>query len=875
MTATAVSWPQTMELSPLREQLEQLQQQQAGAFSSSTIEQLLQQRSALIDSLISYLWRQLKLPEQHLCVLAVGGYGRGTLHPGSDIDLLILHEKPLDQHTNQALIQFVQWLWDVRLDVGHSLRTIAESLAQAAEDISTATSLLEHRWLIGDKELAARFTMEVHHHLPWSSRNFYQAKLQEQQQRHQHYHGTAYNLEPNIKSSPGGLRDIQTISWIAKRHFQTQSDEALVDYGYVTAAELIELRNHQDFLWSVRFALHLEAGKKEDRLLFDYQPGVAARMGYGEAGKQAVEAMMKDYFNAVVAVSELNAMLLQFFEQAILLQPTAQSPLPSERHQSLELNADFKRIGHTIVARHDQVFSHPRQLLGFFLLIAEQGDISAVQAQTIRLLRNARRDLRRPLSDDASCRELFMAIMRHPNGCGDALSLMHKHKILAHYLPQWQQIVGQMQFDLFHAYTVDEHTYRVVRNLYRYSDPSYASEFPICADLVASFDKPELLYLAGIFHDIAKGRGGDHSELGAIDALHFAIAHDLEQPDAELISWLVKYHLVMSVTAQKRDIHDPEVVREFAQLMDSQQHLDYLYCLTVADIRATNSTLWNNWKATLLENLYLATSNFLQQSKPSAAVELRARINQNQHQALALLLSAGEAHEQIQQLWSRFTADYFLRHQAEQICWHTRAIAALRDDHELPLILIGDENNRGTTELFIYTQEQANLFAAVAAVLDSQGISIHDAQILATRDGYVMDTFVILNEHGQALSDTGACERLHQQLHDVLRKRQQVPHSQRRIPRQLRSFSVPTRVEFVAEKNQRRSAFELTTLDRPGLVARVARVLQDLDINILAAKITTVGEQAEDLFVVSTRQQQALNSDQREHLQQAIIAALD
>jgi len=381
--------------------------------------------------------------------------------------------------------------------------------------------------------------------------------------------------------------------------------------------------------------------------------------------------------------------------------------------------------------------------------------------------------------------------------------------------------------------------------------------------------------LAGIFHDIAKGRGGDHSELGAIDASNFARAHDLDAADTELVAWLVQHHLVMSVTAQKRDIHDPEVVREFATLMGTQQHLDYLYCLTVADIRATNSSLWNNWKATLLENLYHATSSFLQQSKPSAALELRARIAQNQQQALALLLSAGLAHEHIQQLWSRFTADYFLRHQAEQICWHTRAIAALRDDHELPLMLIGDENNRGTTELFIYTQEQANLFAAVAAVLDSQSISIHDAQILATRDGYVMDTFVILNEQGQPLTDSGAIERLQQQLHDVLRKRQPVPQTQRRLPRQLRSFTVPTRVEFVAEKNQRRSAFELTTLDRPGLVARVARVLQDLDINVLAAKITTVGEQAEDLFIVSTRQQQALDSEQRERLRAQIIAALD
>lgn len=875
MTSAAVVWPHPLDINQLRDTLEQAQQQQADAFSSAAIEQLLQQRSAVIDSLVSYLWQQFDLPQQQLCVLAIGGYGRGTLHPGSDIDLLILHQQPLDQASNQALVQFVQCLWDLRLDVGHSVRTIAECLQQAADDISTATSLLEHRWLIGDKELAARFTMEVHHHLPWSSRNFYQAKLREQQQRHQQYHSTSYNLEPNIKSSPGGLRDIQTISWIAKRHFQTQSDEALVEYGYVTAAELIELRSHQDFLWRVRFALHLEAGKKEDRLLFDYQPGVAARMGYGESGKRCVEAMMKDYFNAVVAVSELNAMLLQFFEQAILAPNLSQPAAGTDNRSSSELNADFKRVGHSIVARHDQVFSHPRQIMSFFLLIAEHGDIQAVQAQTIRLLRNARRSLRRPLSDDEQCRQLFMAIMRHPNGCGHALSLMHKHKILAHYLPQWQQIVGQMQFDLFHAYTVDEHSYRVVRNLYSYSDPHYASEFPLCADLVASFDKPELLYLAGIFHDIAKGRGGDHSDLGAIDARNFAVAHNLEQDDAELIAWLVQHHLMMSVTAQKRDIHDPEVVREFAALMGTQQHLDYLYCLTVADIRATNSSLWNNWKATLLENLYHATSSFLQQNKPSAALELRARIAQNQQQALALLLSAGLAHEHIQQLWSRFTADYFLRHQAEQICWHTRAIAALRDDHELPLILIGDENNRGTTELFIYTEEQANLFAAVAAVLDSQSISIHDAQILATRDGYVMDTFIILNEQGQPLTDSSACERLHQQLHDVLRKRQPVPHAQRRIPRQLRSFSVPTRVEFVAEKNQRRSAFELTTLDRPGLVARVAKVLQDLDINILAAKITTVGEQAEDLFIVSTRQQQALDSHQRELLRQQIIAALD
>ncbi|RUO58543.1 [protein-PII] uridylyltransferase [Pseudidiomarina insulisalsae] len=862
-----IQWPSPITVAAGRDCLERYQQWSAEAFVTADIESLLTDRSAFIDSLLSQLWQELGLPTTELALIAVGGYGRGTLHPHSDIDLLFLYQDKLSPAAEHSIAQFIQLLWDLRLDVGHSVRTIADCEREAKADASVATSLLEQRFISGNADLEQALRQFLHTEFPWSSDQFYQAKLNEQNERHQQYHSTAYNLEPNIKGSPGGLRDIQTIGWIAKRHFHTQSDESLVQYNFISAAELLELREYQEFLWRIRFALHLEADKKEDRLLFDYQPAVAARLGYRETGKAAVEAMMKDYFNAVVGVSELNDMLLQFFAQTILSD--------AKDLDSYVINDKFKVLGESIAAQNDQVFHEPTAILDFFLAIAEHPKIRYVRAHTIRLLRNARRDLNFPLSDIAACRERFMTLLRHPRGCGLAFELMHKHKILAHYLPQWAQIVGQMQFDLFHAYTVDEHTFRLVRNLYRYNSPVAEEEFPLCAKIVAAMDKPELLYLAGIFHDIAKGRGGDHSELGERDARNFGLQHGLTEADTDLIAWLVRRHLYMSVTAQKRDIHDPEVIEEFANKVETQQRLNYLYCLTVADIRATNSSLWNNWKATLLENLYLATHRYLQQQQPSPQREMRQRIHQHQSHAMALLLSAGYQAQEVQELWSRFTADYFIRHQPEQIAWHSQYIMNVTDEELLPLILVGDENRQGTTEIFIYHLEHEHLFAEVAAVLDHQNLSIHDAQILATRDGFVMDTFVVLQEDGEPLTDARRIESLKQELHDVLRGRRCAPNTQRRLPRRLRSFNVPTKVEFVPSRNARRTAFELTALDRPGLVAQVARVLQQLDLNILTAKITTVGEQAEDLFIVATEANTALDESQCNLLREQIIESLD
>ncbi|RAJ96532.1 [protein-PII] uridylyltransferase [Aliidiomarina maris] len=861
-----IRWPaQLNDVKAFRLALSQYSDWANEQFVSADIDTLVQHRSYFIDSLLSHLWQRFKLTNTNVCLLAVGGYGRGVLHPCSDVDVLFLHQGELSSADAEQIGQLVTLLWDLKLDTGHSVRSVAHCLQSAGDDITIATNLIENRWICGDEKLAAQLQQRIYQDFPWSSRAFYQAKVDEQQSRHSRFHGTSYNLEPNIKSSPGGLRDIQTIGWIAKQHFRTKSDESLVEYHYISADELLELRECTSFLWRVRYALHVEAGKGEDRLLFDYQPGVAMRLGYGREGKRSVEPLMKDYFKVVLRVSELNRMLLQFFAQAIL----------GERKSADTeiLDQDFMISGHQLWARHDNVFARPQALMRFFLLIAEREDIEGIHSHTLRLLRNARAQLTQPLSHCPTCRDYFKAIVRHPRGFGLAFTLMHKHGIMANYLPQWQHIVGQMQFDLFHAYTVDEHTYRLLNNIYRFTLTDKRDDFALCSELVQQMDKPELLFLAGIFHDIAKGRGGDHSELGELDARHFCQQHEYSEDDADLVAWLVRQHLLMSVTAQKRDIYDPEVIQQFAKEVGSLTRLQYLYCLTVADIRATNSNLWNNWKATLLEELYHACAHVLQQDGENS-MDVRARISQNKAGAMGLLLSAGYMANEVNQLWARFTADYFNRHTPEQIAWHSQAIVHLQE-HQLPLILIGDENNHGTTELFIYHHEESHLFANVAAVLDGECLSIHDAQILNTRDGYVMDTFILLQTDGKPLVDAQRIEEVKQHLYDVLRKRRHAPTNQRRLPRRLRNFKVPTKVTFLAQKNSRRTTFELVTLDRPGLIATLAKVFQRLDITLQAAKITTIGEQAEDLFMVTDANHHALSESQCNRLKEAIISQLE
>ena len=857
--------PDVLELALYKQHMQAFLQWLKQAASTASIHDLVHSRAHFIDDVLQQLWQLTGLAAQPcIALIAVGGYGRGELHPYSDIDLLLLTSDELDANTEQNIGRFITFLWDLKLEVGHSVRTIEQCLTLGKADITIATNMMEMRWLCGQSDAFSELQAAVSHEKFWQSKDFFQAKRHEQQQRHATYHGTAYNLEPNLKANPGGLRDIQTIGWVAKKHFNTRTMRELVAHQYLTEDEYLELMECEAYLWQMRFALHLEAGRNENRLLFDYQSGVAQRLGFGDDGKASVERMMKRFFRTVQRVAELNDMLLQHFDGSILHRYRKLKVQPLDEH--------FACQGHFIMALDKAVFARRENILRLFWHIANQPQIEGIHSETLRLLRQVRRRLMGDLQDYEICRQLFLQIFRHPRGMALAIPLMHRHGILAAYLPAWRNIVGQMQFDLFHAYTVDEHTYRLLKNIYRYSEPNHCHEFPLCTDIIKRMEKPELLYLAAIFHDIAKGRGGDHSELGAIDAREFGKLHKLSEFDSKLIAWLVENHLLMSVTAQRRDIHDPAVISEFAHKVRDETRLNYLYCLTLADIRATNDNLWNDWKGSLLRELYLGTQKAFRRGleKP---MDLRDQIREHQQEAQRLLAQEGFHELAVHTLWQRFKADYFARYNPSLIAWHSTHLLRHRDLSQ-PLVLISPTPMRGGTQVFVYTPDQPNLFARVVAALDSKKVSIFDAQIMTNKDGFAMDSFVVLEQNGNPVTSSSRLQNIQRGIEQALQSHTIPARIHERLSRQLKSFHVPPKVVFLPTHQKQRTMLELTALDKPGLLADIGRVFAHCEISVHAAKITTIGERAEDFFMISTRQDQALDADQQAQLRRVLIEQL-
>lgn len=832
----------------------QFQEWQKEIFPVEDITSLVNARAEFVDNILTKLWCQHRLDEYQISLIAVGGYGRAELHPYSDVDILLLTQEKTDKELEEKISTFITQLWDVKLDIGHSVRSVKECLKQAVNDVTIATNLMEMRQICGDKGLAEQLQPLLNQDVFWTSKKFFIAKRDEQYNRHKQYHGASYTLEPNLKANPGGLRDIQTIGWVAKRHFVADSLEELVEHDYLTSNEYFELVECQDYLWRMRCALHFVAGRSENRLLFDHQASVAQLLGFGDGGKLAVERMMKRFFRIIGRVAELNKMLLQHFEYAII---------NDKKYKKITtINDDFIIVDGHIKVTNKRIFTRSTKIMEMFLLIAEHDEVIDLHSDTLRVMRNARRRLVSGMIDYASCRETFMKLMKHPKGLGLAFSLMHRHSILAAYLPEWKNIVGQMQFDLFHAYSVDEHSYRLIKNLYRFSQPEHNNEFPLCSKIVQRVRKPELLYIAGIFHDIAKGRGGDHAKLGAVDALNFAKLHQLSDHDGRLISWLVKHHLLMSVTAQRRDISDPNVIKEFANIIRDETHLDYLYCLTVADMRATNESLWNNWKSNLLEELYYTTKRaFLRGlEKP---VDLRAKIRENQQLASELLLEQNISNEQTAKIWQQFKADYFLRYAPQQIAWHTKHIAS--HDKKTPLVIINSTPYRGGTEVFVYTKEQPNIFYNIVSLLGSKQLSIHDAKIITNKKGYTANTFVILDQQGDPIDDVNRVKLIEEALRNVLSASVCVI-KQKPLAKRLAQFNIPTQVSFIKTKTQNDTMLEIIALDTPGLLATIAEVFQDCEVQIHSAKITTFGEKAEDVFTLSNKHNLALTLEEQEKL---------
>ncbi len=848
---------------------------------------LVRARAKFIDQILSHAWHAHlgDGANRAIALIAVGGYGRGELHPASDIDILILLNDEPSAELQERLGAFLTFLWDIGLEIGDSVRTLSDCVGAAERDITVATNLIESRLISGDPTLFEALRQATGPEHIWPSDKFFEAKWKEQINRHQKFDDTGYKLEPNIKEGPGGLRDIQMIGWVTKRHFGAQNLHDLVKQQFLTEDEYQALMRGQEFLWTIRFALHTLTGRHEDRLLFDHQRALAKMLGFedetDERDQQAtdhwsraadghrlgVELFMKQYYRTVMELRSLNEMLLQHYQEALLHGDDCALPDP--------INRRFHSRRGFIEASSPEVFSHyPFALLEVFLLLQQHPELKGIRASTIRLIRKHCRLIDDSFRDDIRCRALFLEIFRHGHGLTSALRRMSRYGILAAYLPEFAKIVGQMQYDLFHIYTVDQHTLFVVRNLRRFSLAEYQHEFPLCSQVFHQIPKPELLYIAGLYHDIAKGRGGDHSLLGREDALQFCRRHDLSLYDSQLVAWLVEHHLLMSATAQHKDIGDPEVINQFASVVEDPNRLNYLYLLTVADMRATNPKLWNSWKDALLTSLYKQTKRALLRGLDNP-VDKQEKIQETQALARQRLESEGLDPQRIARLWQQLEDDYFLRNRVDEIVWHTQAICRHRD--ESPLVLARNDEASGATQVFIHTPVKPYLFSTVTASLDRLGLNIVEARISSSRGGYTMDTYTILEHHGGLIDSPARLNEIQALLRDTLRE-DSLPAMRKKCGanRQVEHFSIPTEVSFSLDEANNRTIMEVQATDRPGLLSRIAYVLMDCEIALKNAKISTFGAQVEDVFFITDPQGQPI-TDQAllERIQNRIIAAID
>ncbi len=813
------------------------------------IRTLVYGRAWMLDQLLRKAWSQYSWPEgDRIALVAVGGYGRGELHPHSDIDMLILLKDEDPEQFRDSIEGFITFLWDISLDVGSSVRTIEQCFEEARKDITVATNLIESRTLVGDDDLREQMYAKVTADSAWSSQEFYKAKVQEQKDRHFRTNDTEYNLEPNIKDSAGGLRDIQTVGWVAKRHFGATYVRDLVDHGFLTESELIALDKGELYLWSIRYALHMLTDRCENRLLFDHQRTLAEFFGYEDTdASRDVEQFMSKYYRIAMSLAEFNDMLLQHFEEAILDNDSDPDIRP--------LNNRFQiRANHIEVTDKEVFENNPFAMMEMFVLLAQNPELEGVRASTMRLLRVNRHLIDEEFRSDIRNTSLFMELMRSPEGVTTELKRMNRYGILGRYLPEFGRIVGQMQHDLFHIYTVDAHTLKVITNMRSFRHRDQAEKFPIAHQIVRRIPKVALLYIAGLYHDVAKGRGGDHSELGGVDAREFCQRHHLGKWDTHLVGWMVENHLLMSMTAQRKDITDPDVIHDFALKIRDSIHLDYLYALTVADICATNNTLWNNWRASLMRQLYNETKRVLRRGLENP-YNKEDRIEQIQKEAQNMLKHRGISDYSAECQWSTLGENYFLQEEAQDIAWHTEAILN-HSDRDMPLVLVKETCTRifeGATQIFIFMRDHEGLFAASAAALDQLNLSIQNARIITNDDGFSYNTFIVLDENNQPIGDN---PEYIMQIKNTLVDELDDPADykaivQRRMPRQLKLFAMPTQVILSTDPERHVTTMEVTTSDRPGLLARVGQVMLECQIHLNNAKIVNVGERVEDVFFIT------------------------
>ena len=847
----------------------------------TNIRQLVGARASAIDSLLIALFKWFELDKTDLAFFATGGYGRGELSLYSDIDILLLSPDEIGADASSKIDKLVALLWDIGLEPALSVRSIDDAL-EAALDHTIASAQLEARLLIGNEALQ-NMPIQIVNKL-WTPRAFFDVKMQESKARYLQHNATEYNLEPNIKTAPGGLRDIHIIGWVTKRYFRVGKLYDLVQQSFLTEKEFDELSFSEGYLWQIRHYLHVLTGRNENKLLFDYQREVAQLMGYetqpDDQPNAAVERFMRDYYRCAMQISTLSEMLTNHYYETII-----EPQLPDdERPKKQPINARFNRIGNQIAIAHHRVFAqHPDAILEMFLLMGQHG-IDKVRTHTLRALKIAARGIDQIYRDNPTHKTLFLANLKEQNYLFHRLRTMNRYGVLGNYVPAFAQVTGLMQYDLFHRYTVDAHTLFLIRILHRFTDPMFSDEFPLVSSIFQRIERKEILVLAAMFHDIAKGRGGDHSQLGQIESIEFCLSHGMSLADANLVGWLTRYHLLMSITAQKKDISDPEVVTIFADLIGNVTHLNHLYVLTVADMNATNPQLWNSWRATLMKQLYSQTRRILR-ADIDAPTNRQDMISATRTQAQAMLDNVNNQHmnrDEVLRLWDDLGDEYFLREIPEDILWHTEAILnhppiGLASNADSPPLVVLREHRElalDAVQVFVYTQDQINLFAVTMAVFDQMNLDVLDARIItATRD-FALDSYVLLDPSGTLLVDEDSQHELKQRLIDAFKDPTVLKLTNKRMPRQLRHFEVTTVINFEFNDASDQHIMSLETLDQPGLLARVGQVFLQEQIEVHAARITTLGERAEDMFYISDQNDEPLSADRLEALKIALMDSL-
>ena len=833
-------------LAELRQTLAQSQSELAAAYlAQPDAKSYLRARSDLVDRILTALWSHSGMPSSS-ALIAVGGYGRNELYPYSDIDVLIALDEAPSPELERQLETLISQFWDLGLAIGHSVRTIDECISAANSDVTVQTALLESRLICGNKTLESRLQKAIADAM--SSEQFIAAKLAEQEERHLRHAFTAFSLEPNVKESPGGLRDLHSIAWIARAGGFTSNEHvwaSLQKNDLMQGDERVAIERAANFLADVRIKLHLLTGRAEDRLLFDLQGQMAQQFGFADdAAKRASEQFMQRYYRIAKRVTQINTLVLKSISEKLA---------PASKQRIKPLNERFQKVGHKLDIVDPHIYqTHPSAILETFLLMEKQGGVQEMTARTLRGLYAARRLINREFRQQKENKRLFIQILRQKNGVLHALRLMNQFSILGRYIPAFGKIVGQMQHDLFHVFTVDQHILQVVRNIRRFQREDFAHENPFCHRLIAEFERPWLLVLAALFHDIAKGRGGDHSELGTVDAEAFCTSHGLSKKDTALVVWLVRAHLTMSTVAQKEDISDPTTVAAFCKKVQDTRHLTALYLLTVADIRGTSPKVWNSWKARLLEGLYRNSLARLEQAAGQTHDDVGDMVVQRKREALAHLrfFALGNAVET--QLWKQLDDVYFLRHTDEEIAWHTRCLY-YRVHENKPIVRARPNPEGEGIQALVYAPDQPDLFVKLCAYFSSIGYSIMDAKIHTTRHGYALDSFNLLDASSRDM-DRETCAIIEHDLLEVLAGRiKPVPPGIGRLSRQVRSFPIAPEILIEPDESGEQYVVSIRAADRTGLLYAIAETLTRHGAALHTARISTLGERAEDTFLISGR----------------------